>query len=213
MARQETGGLSTVLALLGVRGAAPGAGGGDAAGGQVDLFGNSEAPLPLAAKGKSGPRGGRPAGSVNRSTEEWARYLLSQYQSPLVVLAELYSRPLDELVDELQAMADKHATVRVGAGEGAGLSVRVARVNPLDVLKLQRDAAVALAPYLHKQQPKALEFDSKPRGVVLLGDQVADAETVPDDDVALPLAPPVENAGVSAMQPQQSHTKKSHEHE
>lgn len=54
-----------------------------------------------------------------------------------------------------------------------------------DVLKLQRDAAVALAPYLHQQQPKALEIASKPRGVVLLGDQVADAEIAGDDDVAL----------------------------
>lgn len=176
--RGDTGGLATVLELLGARGEVAGD-----AGQQGDMFGEPAAALPLAQKGKSGPQGGRPPGARNRSTEEWARFLLSRYQSPLVVLAELYSRPTGELVDELQAMADKHGR-EVWHAHGGGKQEKVL-ISPLDVLRLQRDAAVALAPYVHKQQPKALEVDARPRGVVVLGDLDA-AEDV-SDEIALPL--------------------------
>lgn len=179
-------GLTTVLQLLGARGERP----AGEAGGQADMFEATDAPLPMApaTRGKSGPKGGRPAGVPNRSTEEWCRYLLSQYRSPLTVLAELYSRPTGELMSELQAMADRHTRMRTRA-DGSSEEVRVL-VDPLAVLKLQMSAAEALAPYVHKQQPKALEIDSKPRGVVVLGElgPAVDAE-VEDGDLTLPLAP------------------------
>lgn len=180
-------GIAAALAALGVRGAAP-AGEGDAG----DLFGEFEcqdAPQPLAPKGRSGPKGGRPVGARNKSTEEFVRYFLSKYRSPLTVAAEIYSRPLNELVDELQAMADKHKKWRE-TKEGGYWSV--VQIDPGAVLKLQKEAAMAVAPYIHKQQPKALEIDQRAAGLMILG-EIDDASTVGDDDLALPLPPGEDN--------------------
>lgn len=201
MADGGANGLATALRALGAAGIA--VGGGEA--GQSDMFEADDAALPLpAARGVSGAKGGRPLGARNRSTEEWCRFLLSQYRSPLTALAELYSRPIEDLVAHLQAIADKDPIVRV---DGEGLVARMAvRINPLDVLRLQRDAAVALAPYLHKQQPKAIEIDNRPRGIVVLGD-VLDVDMDGGDgsgDLALPLPPIVENQGVAARDPRMS---------
>ena len=70
------------------------------------MFEAQDAALPLpATKGRSGPQGGRPLGARNKSTDEWTRWLLSRYSSPLTALAELYSRPLEDLVEQLQAIA------------------------------------------------------------------------------------------------------------
>lgn len=44
---------------------------------------------------------GRPPGAKNRSTIEWQRYLLAKYRSPLEVMAEIMSRPVHDLADEV----------------------------------------------------------------------------------------------------------------
>lgn len=179
----DTNGLATALQLLGAQGVAA----GDAD--QADMF-EAQAPLPLAqSKGVSGPQGGRPKGATNKSTDAWVRYLLGRHRSPLTVLAEIYSRDLAGLVDELQEMANKHKTW-VETKDG-GRWERVA-IDPLAVLKLQRDAAVALAPYLHKQQPKAIEIEQRQRGVMILGD-FDEAENGDDDEAGLSLPPPQSN--------------------
>lgn len=199
--RQDTGGLATVLQLLGAMGR-PEAGGAE----QVDLF-EAEAPLPLApAAGPETRKAGRPAGSRNRSTSEWVNFFLSQNRSPLSVLGNIVSQPLEQLVDQLQTMADKHAVLRVG--EAGGMSVAVARISPLEVLKLQRDAAVALLPYIHRKQPMAVEIEQKQRGVVLIGDlDVTDLGD--DDDLALPLPPIVENQQVTVSSDAKSDASQS----
>ncbi len=199
--RQDTGGLTTVLQLLGAMGRTE-AGGGE----QAELF-EAEAPLPLAPAAGHEPRKvGRPAGSRNRSTAEWVSFFLSQNRSPLSVLGNIVSQPLEQLVDQLQAMSDKHAVVRFSE-EGIA-TVAVARVNPLEVLKLQRDAAVALLPYIHRKQPMAVEIEQKQRGVVLIGE--LDVTDVGDDaDLALPLPPTVENQRVSATSDAKSDASQS----
>ena len=60
-------GLTAAVAAIGA-GEAP----HDAAAGagQADLF-EPDAPMPLATRGASGPKGGRPAGARNRRTQEW----------------------------------------------------------------------------------------------------------------------------------------------
>lgn len=80
-------------------------------------------------------RGGRPAGSVAKRTAEWRRFMLGRYRSPLVVMAETYSRPAPELARLL------------------GCSV-------LEAFELQMKAAAELAPYLHSKQPTALQLDA-----------------------------------------------------
>lgn len=202
--RQDTGGAAAALAMaIAARGGVI-----DGATGEpvADLFEAEDAPLPLPlVKGRSGAKGGRPAGSLNRSTEAMARYVLSQHRSPLTALAQIYSRPTGELVDELQAMADKHARERTFAHGGS--EEQKVLIDPLQVLKLQRDAAVALAPYLHKQMPRAIEIEQKKRGMLVLQDwdEVADAS----DALELPGLQGEENQGVSAALEPQSETQKS----
>lgn len=179
--RLDKGGLAAALALVGAAGGVV-----DEHGVQVDLF-EADAPLPLPVKGKSGPQGGRPRGATNKSTEAWVSWFLSQHRSPLSVLGNLMSQDVCELHDLLQRQANKHTRYRDTANGSEEVRVLV---DPLAVLKLQRDAAAALLPYIHKQQAKALEISETRRGVVLLGDleEVADVRS---DDLALPL-PPIE---------------------
>jgi hypothetical protein len=197
--RQDTGGLSTVLRLLGASGRP------DGEHSETDLFESATAQLPLPSKVERTGKAGRPKGVPNRSTAEWAAYILGRHKSPLTALAELYSRPTGELVDQLQGMADKHKSW-VETKEG-GRWERVA-ISPADVLKLQRDAAVALLPYLHKRQPIAVEVEERPLGMVVIGDLAATDLDVLEGQ-ALPLPPVVENQQVSEALTPQSDGQKS----
>jgi hypothetical protein len=87
-----------------------------------------EAAAPAAAGER--PRGGRPPGARNRRTEEWVEYLLSRYRSPLVVLAETYSRPADVLAAELG-------------------------ITRAEAFAMQLTAARELAPYVHARHAPA----------------------------------------------------------
>ena len=185
--RLDKGGLAAALAIVGASGGLV-----DERGGQAELFESDEAPLPLPVRGKSGPKGGRPAGATNKSTDAWVRWFLGQHRSPLSVLGNIASQPLGELHGLLQDLAD--ARTRTRTTQHGHEEVRVL-VDPLAVLKLQRDAAVALLPYIHKQQPKALEIETRRRGVVILGELDA-AEDARSDDLALPLPPIEEKQGV-----------------
>lgn len=197
----DTGGLKTVLGLLGASGHVDGAD-GEA---EADLFeAPAPLPLPLARPEPTGQRG-RPKGARNKSTDEWVRYYLGRYRSPLTALGELYSRPLEDLVDELQRMADKHKSY-VSTGEG-GRYERVV-ISPLDVLKMQRDAAVAILPYIHKRQPIEVEVDQRRPGVVVIGNLEMSLTGDPDD-LALPLPPLLQNQQVTDLQPQVSDGDKS----
>lgn len=188
MARVDTAGLRSALELLAVQAGEAAGAVGEA---EEDLFG--EAPRLVEAKGVSGPKGGRPKGARNRSTDQWAQWLLARYGSSLDVLGQLMTAPTGKLVDELQAMADKHKKWRE-TKEGGYWTV--VQIDPLAVLKLQMAAAQGLALYQHKQQPKALELDSRPRGVVVLADCEMDAGDVIDGD-ALPISASQQNQGVS----------------
>ena len=50
---------------------------------------------------------GRPPGSTNKNTLEWAKYIGSRYTNPLIFLAETYCRPVEELARELQCSREK----------------------------------------------------------------------------------------------------------
>lgn len=62
------------------------------------------------------PRGrGRKPGSRNKRTEEVRGYLLSRYAHPLEVLAQIYSRPVDQLSAELGCSKKEAAFLQVRA--------------------------------------------------------------------------------------------------
>lgn len=197
----DTGGLTTVLGMLGA-GAVPGGDGAE----QDDLFeAPGPGPLPLPAEPVRTGQAGRPRGARNRSTAEWASFLLGRGRAPLTVLQDLYTRDVTELHELLQAQADKHKTWRE-TKEG-GHWERVA-INPLDVLKLQMQAATTVALYTNKRQPMAIEVEERRRGLVVLG-SLDVTDLGPDDELSLPLAPVVENQSLSGADPTQSDAQKS----
>lgn len=105
---------------------------------QLDLL-----PLPAVAgavgidEAPEGPRrAGRPAGSGNKRTEQTVAYLLARYRHPLIVLAETYSRPTEELA-------------------------RILQCKKIEAFELQIEAAKQLAPYVASKMPQALEIDDR----------------------------------------------------
>lgn len=99
--------------------------------------------------GFSPPRGrGRPPGAKNKNTEAWREYLLSRYQSPLIALAEIYSRPVTQIAAEL-------GFTKVGA-----IGRTATPEELLKLLELQIECAEKLAPYVHQKQPLAIEAGS-----------------------------------------------------
>jgi hypothetical protein len=138
-------GLATAIDLaIGERGV------DGAAGDEVpDLFDNDDAQLPLKPHRRSGPQGGRPAGSRNRRTEDWVQHLLSRYRSPLVGLLEIYSRPVQELCAILGCDA-------------------------IEAFKVQQAAMIAALPYIHQKQPMAVSVSSKSAGLIMIGEFHAD---------------------------------------
>lgn len=107
------------------------------AGEQVDLF------LPLhnvsdgkiaRERGLPARRGaGRPPGSKNKNTEAWREYILARYPSPLVGLAETYSRPVEDLAADL-------------------------RCSRKDAYVIQLQCMNAVLPYVHQKQPQAVDL-------------------------------------------------------
>lgn len=91
---------------------------------------------------------GRPPGSRNRRTEYWQQFLLARYRSPLVALAETYSRPVEQLAKELGC-------------------------TKLEAMQLQMQAAKELGPYVHQKLPVDLQV--KGQGAVLLSIEASPA--------------------------------------
>lgn len=215
-----TGGLGTAVELLGGAGDLGQA--GDAA--QPELFADADdapGPLPAPAPAAS-PRGGRPAGARNRSTEEWRRFILSQRRSPLLACADTWSRSPEDLARALHltrtvaALAPGQQAIGrlYGTGERADVVVGYLVWDLERAFTMQQSAIVAALPYLHQKQPLAIEAKTETRGLVILGSlDVAGAEG--GDDLALPLAIDAQqieqNQAVTETQPEKSHGSQSHD--
>lgn len=130
---------------------------------------------------------GRPQGSKNKRAQAWADYLLAHYTSPLVGLAEMYSRSVRELAEEL--------------GFTNNLGRRAKPEELLEILRLQVAAMKELAPYVHQKMPMAVDVGEN--GLIHLtinAGSAASAEAVVNGDVldaAFLDMGSVENQGVS----------------
>ena len=130
---------------------------------QLDLLQDSVAPLPFKRVGKSGPKGGRPLGIPNKSTQHWRDFILARYTSPLIFLAECYSRTPRQLAQELE-LYKWHEGKPVYDADGNHVLDTGAAAT------LQTQAAQALAPYVHSKQPISLEVKEKRLGMLVIGD-------------------------------------------
>ena len=153
---RNASGLAAALAQIARPGAAPE---GDA---QLDIF-EPDTPLPVKAKPRSGPQGGRPKGSMNRTTKEWVDYLLQRYRSPLVALMELYSRSPAELAKELGLYVIHEGEVVYHHGQ------------PLlatgEAFKRQVEAMIAALPYTHQKLPLEIHTnDGQKGGMLIIGE-------------------------------------------
>ena len=97
----------------------------------LDVTDGEGFPVPREKRGR-----GRPKGSTNKRTQEWADYLLGRYGSPLEAMAQIYARPVHLLAIELQC-------------------------SILDAVKVQLVAAKELAPYVHQKLPVQVDLGEK----------------------------------------------------
>jgi len=155
MAEGEKLGLSTAVALLHDP-AAPVP--GDVQVEQLELLPLTQAGASVSGAENLAPsvRGaGRPVGSKNKNTEAWRDYILSRYQSPLVALAETYSRSAKELSKELGCPVVK-------------------------AFEIQISAAKELAPYVHQKMPIAVDAGNGGLISLVINNQIAMSQGVPD---------------------------------
>ena len=137
MAGETLSGLPAVLDQLRPQDApAPGAAEPE----QLDLLGlpvpKAGAVVPAVYTPAPAPGRGRPAGSRNKRTAEWADFLLTRYGSPLEVLAQIAKADVADLVASLGC-------------------------DRLAALQEKRHAAVALAPYIHQRQAVAIDLTQR----------------------------------------------------
>lgn len=115
---------------------------------------------------------GRPVGSKNKRTADWIDFILGRYRSPLLFLAETYSRPVEDLARELGC-------------------------KPKEAFEIQVAAARDLAPYVHQKQPMAVEVSSQglvqlviqtgldaPGAVPIVGEVTIEGTIVTDQQVS-----------------------------
>jgi hypothetical protein len=104
------------------------------------LFGGDQGAALLAKSRK----GGRPAGSTNKTTDAWRDFILANYRSPLLFLADFIAADAFALHEALR-----------DADRAQGVGDRETRL--IDVLALQKQAAESLAAYVHRKQPIAID--------------------------------------------------------
>lgn len=181
-----TGGVTTAVELAGGAGEAPGAGE------QAELFGRPVAPEQQPVR-RSGPQGGRPAGSRNRRTEEWVRYLLGRHGSPLEKLLELAQMRPADLARELGLYAYSDGKPVLDAAGNHVLATG-------EAFRAQIQALTAALPYVHQKLPQSIEVKPRAAGVLVIGDIGASGES----DLALAIAEAEENQGLIDVTPLQS---------
>lgn len=110
---------------------------------QLDLLGSEPLLGPIMRDGsqvaRSGP--GRPPGSRNKRTQDWADFILARYRSPLIGLAELVSTPVADLA-------------------------RALGCEKIEAAEFWRKCAAELAGYLHQRQPVAIDMQGAAAGML-----------------------------------------------
>lgn len=112
---------------------------------QIGLFEGSSVFGTLVVDGKRiTPNGrGRPRGSVNKSTADTVKYILSKGRHPLIALAEVVATPIDVLAATLGC-------------------------KKIEAAEFWRKCNDSLAPYVAQKQPMALQVETANAGMLML---------------------------------------------
>lgn len=122
--------------------------------------------LPEVAPGGEARGRGRPAGSMNRRTADFVRYLgAAGCELPGVHLARAYSLPVTQMLEEL-GLPDTSENRRWA-------------------VERQDEAARALLPYVHERRPVAVQVSTDKPIAIVMGVQLGDGggEAASDDDL------------------------------
>lgn len=186
----DTGGLATALSMIGAQGHVA-----DHDTQQVEMF-EADAAMPsILPKGKSGPNGGRPINTPNRSTEAWRRLFLSKFRHPLMVLGEMTACTPEELAREMKLYKfSEGKQVMAPILDENGVHLRDESGDPRwqpvlatgEAADMRQKAAIALLPYLAQKLPLAIETKSDQRGLLVIGDLTVNNAHFQDNQ--LPLA-------------------------
>lgn len=101
---------------------------------QLDLLGLRQ--VSVANPVVHGSGRGRPAGSKNRRTAEWADYIARRYGDPREVLAQMMSAPVEELMTQLEC-------------------------SRMEAWQEKRHAAVALLPFVASRMPISVDVTNR----------------------------------------------------
>ena len=192
MSNGGTNGIATVLAELGAVGRVE-----DGEHEQAEMF-RADAEMPSMfpqSPARSGPRGGRPRGARNKSTEAWRELFLSKYRHPMMTLGEITSMAPADLARQLglymysegkPVMTPRYGNDGEMLRDDAGNILMDHALATGEAARMQEQAAIALLPYLGQKLPMAIEITPPNRGVVVIGELPIQAG---GGDFEVPFAP------------------------
>lgn len=134
---------------------------------------------------------GRPAGSRNKRTDDFVRYIASHGQDPAITLMQIQSTPQEVLIENSRRMRRRVVTKR-------GLEItEIQTMSYETATSLRVRCAEALMPFIHGKRPLAVDLnitgisDLVIEGVTHTRDEIAnlyDGEfvDVDDDDLTTP---------------------------
>jgi len=108
---------------------------------------------------------GRPPGSGNKTTLEWAKFINARYTNPLIFLSETVNRPVRQLAKELKC-------------------------SRIEAFKVQQAAAAKLLEYTNQKMPTTLELGNDGDMILQINTGWSGPVVQPGDD-----AKPVDQAG------------------
>lgn len=157
----------------------------------------------VAAAGERKGVMGRPVGARNKKSVDFERWFYARgYRDPAQVLAEIMTmdpRALQQIaLDDMKARGETKA---VGTKE---MPVEVVSVpSILDIVDLQRKAAVDLMPYLHGKKPNEIIVqDERLPTLIIVSDsnQLAEAQRILGQRQALSLGTVIEASNINDLE-------------
>lgn len=135
-------------------------------------------------------RRGRPRGSKNKRSDDFARYIAQFGQDPAITLMQLQSTPEEVHMARSQRQRQKV----VGKGDSARVVTVTEEMTYEAATALRTRCAEALMPFIHSKKPVAI--DATIRGVIVqeqIG-EIRQARGVVIDDGVLGIAAPEDDA-------------------